>query len=253
MRKETFKNALITGASSGIGEALALELASRGCHIALSARRVELLEALAEKVRGQGVRAEIYPCDTADQTAVEYAGRQALEAFGSFDLAILNAGMASYVYPKKFNVDEIEQLINVNLMGAIYWIGALLPSMLARKSGTLAAMSSAASCRGLPTVASYSASKAGLSTFFESLRVDLRKHGVRSVVIEPGYVRTPIIEHNPDAPFAMDADKAAKIIVNRLEKGKTVIRFPWQMAVIIRLIRAMPTWLYDKISSSVRN
>jgi len=248
-----FKNALITGASSGIGEALALELAKRGCNLVLNARRVDLLEQLADKARSHGVNVEIYPCDTADRPAVEQAAQQALETFGHFDLAIFNAGMARYVFPKKFNVDEIEQLINVNLMGAIYWTGALLPSMLERKSGTLAAMSSLASCRGLPTVASYSASKAGLSTFFESLRVDLKKHGIRSVIIEPGYIQTAIIAHNPDAPFVMSADRAAKIMINRLEKGKTVIRFPWPTATVVRLIRALPNWLYDRIASAVRN
>lgn len=253
MRKETFKNALITGASSGIGEALALELASRGCNVALSARRVELLEALAEQVRNQGVRAEIYPCDTADRVAVEHAAQQALEAFGQFDLAILNAGMASYVYPKKFNVNEIKQLMDVNFTGAIYWTGALLPSMLEQKSGVIAAVSSLAGSRGLPTVASYSASKAALSTFFESLRVDLKKQGVCAAIVEPGYVRTAMTSHNDSMPFLVEVEDAAKLIINRLEKGKTVIRFPWQMALLLRLVKAMPTWLYDKVSSSVRN
>lgn len=248
-----FKTALITGASSGIGAALALELARRGCALALSARRAAELELVAAQARALGVTARVYPCDTRDRDAVRQTARRMLDDFGVFDLAVLGAGVSGNVRVDAYDGEAVARVLETNLLGALYWVEALLPAMRERGAGTLAAVSSLAAGRGLPNAAAYCASKAGLSAFFESLRVDLKPHGVRAAVVEPGLVRTPLIAHlRRRLPFLLEPRDAARVIVNRLGRGHTIIRFPWPMAGLLRLVRALPSWAYDALASRVR-
>lgn len=246
------KTALITGASSGIGKALALALAQRSCALALSARRQRALQAVAEAAKVYHVPVVVLPCDTQDRNAVAGATHRVLEAFGGHvDLVILNAGVAGSMPVTQFDGANVERVIHTNLMGAVYWLEGLLPAMLKARAGTLVGVSSLAGHRGLPGVAAYSASKAALSVLFESLRLDLKPYGVRAVTVEPGFVRTPMTAHIAHMPFALEADRAAEVILKRIERGKTIIRFPWPMALLMRLVRSLPAWLYGAVAPKV--
>ncbi len=248
---EPTKVALITGASSGIGRALALGLAARGWDLALTARQEDALEAVAAEARGHGVRARLYPCDTTDRAAVTAAAEAALRDFGRIDWLILSAGIAGRARPGDVDADGAAETLNVNVLGALYWIGALLPAMRARGAGAIVGLSSLAAARGLPGSGPYSASKAALSTLLESLRVDLKPAGVRVVTVEPGFVRTPMTDKNRfKMPFLMEAEPAAELILERLARGRSVIRFPWPMALLTRVIRALPVWCYDLVIGS---
>lgn len=247
-----FQCALITGASSGIGKALALELAARGCQLALTSRRPEALERVVALARAAGVQAKAYACDVQDRAQVELAARQIRADFPALDLLILSAGVGSSTPMAPFESGPFARVIQTNLLGAVHWIEAVLPSMLAQGSGAIVGISSLAGARGLPGVAAYSASKAALSALLESLRVDLKPHGVRVVTVEPGFVRTPMTAHQKHMPFVWEADRAARIIVRRLEQGRRVIRFPWPMALLVRLMRALPTPLYDALAARGR-
>ena len=245
------KIALITGASSGIGKALALELARRGCHLALTSRRQEELEAVAQLARTHGVNVQTYPCDTRDRAQVRAVAQQVLTDFKRIDLVILSAGVRINTMLDPFDAGHVVETFHTNVLGAIYWIEALLPSMQARRAGIIVGLSSLAADRGLPRSAAYSASKAALSTFLESLRVDLRSKNIRIITVAPGFVRTPMTAKNGKMPFLMEADQASRLIVRGIEKGKPIIRFPWQTALLSRLARALPVRLYDALLSRI--
>ncbi len=241
------KIALITGASSGIGKALALELARRGCHLALTSRRQQELEAVAQSARSHGVNVQTYPCDTRDRAAVRETAKQILADFSRVDLAILSAGIGINTMLEPFDAGHLVETFNTNVLGAVYWVEALLPSMQARRSGIIVGLSSLAAYRGLPRSAAYSASKAALSTFLESLRVDLRSKNIRIITVAPGFVRTPMTAKNGKMPFLREADQAAHFIVRGIERGKPVVRFPWQTSLLVRLIHVLPIRLYDAL------
>ena len=239
------KSAIITGASSGIGAALARELAGRGWSLALLARRVELLDALV----GELPHAIAIPCDVADRAAVQNAVRRAEDELGPIDLAIANAGMSIPNHATKFKCDEAERTIQVNLLGMIYLFDAVIPSMVERRRGQFAGVASVAGLRGLPTAAPYSASKAAMQAFLEATRVELRPYGIAVTTVNPGFVATPMTEKNRfRMPFLIDADRAARIIADGLERRARVIEFPRRMSLVMRLARILPSAIYDRIT-----
>jgi len=234
--------AIITGASSGIGSALAHELSRRGYELALLARRADLLDELAHSLP---TRAVAVPCDVTDATAVRDA---VANLGGEFDLAIANAGVSIPGHATKFNAAESEQVFRVNVLGMIYLFDAVIPSMVARRSGHFAGVASVAGLRGLPTGATYSASKAAMQAFLEASRIELAPYGVAVSIINPGFIRTPMTEKNKfPMPFLIDADKAATIIANGLAKKNRVIEFPRRMSMLMRFVRQIPDPLYDRI------
>lgn len=240
--------AIITGASSGIGLALAHELSNRGYELALLARRVELVEQLAGELKTKAVAVA---CDVLDAGAVTDAVRTAEERLGgTFDLAIANAGVSIPGHAAKFNVAECEQVFRVNVLGMIYLFGAVIPSMIEKQSGHFAGVASVAGLRSVPTGATYSASKAAMQSFLEASRVELAPHGVAVSIINPGFVDTPMTRKNKfPMPFLMKADKAARIIADGLERRRRVIEFPWRMSVLMRIFRQIPDPLYDRITA----
>lgn len=239
------KSAIITGASSGIGAALARELSRRGWSLALLARRVELLEALVTELPN----AIAIPCDVADRAAVQSAVRRAEDELGPIELAVANAGMSIPNHSTKFNCAEAEQTIQVNLMGMIYLFDAVIPSMVERRRGQFAGVASVAGLRGLPTAAPYSASKAAMQAFLEATRVELRPYGIAVTTVNPGFVATPMTEKNRfRMPFLIDADRAARIIADGLERRARVIEFPRRMSLVMRLARILPSAIYDRIT-----
>lgn len=241
--------AIITGASSGIGLALARELAKRGWDLALLARRGDLLAAAAEELRSRGRRVFVAACDVADAEAVRDAVRKAEEELeGSFDLAVANAGISVPSHAASFSAAEAEHLLRVNIFGVIYLYDAVIPSMIEKGSGRFAAVASIAGLRGLPTSGPYSASKAAVQAFLEAARIELADYGVGVSIVNPGWVRTPLTAKNRfPMPFLMEPEESAVVIADGLERGERVIEFPRPMSLVMRVTRLLPDALYDAI------
>ena len=243
------KIVLITGASSGIGRAIAVELGRRGAAVGLLARRAEELIKVAEEVEGAGGRALTLPADVRDAEEVARAVTRVEEQWGSVDVLIANAGIATVGSATDMRAGDVSDLISINFLGAVNAVTAVVPGMIRRGRGHLVAISSLASFRGLPKSAAYSASKAAMSTFFESLRVDLRRSGIAVTTIHPGFIRTPLTAGRKSLPFLVEVDVAARKIVRAVEQGRKTYAFPWQLAGLVRLAKLMPNALYDRIAS----
>jgi short-subunit dehydrogenase len=240
--------AIITGASSGIGEALARELARRGWDIALLARRADLLESLSRELPGKSVA---LPCDVTDAAAVKFAVKQGETALGgSFDLAIANAGVGVPSHAGKFVLADAELMMRVNLLGMFNLFDAVIPSMIERRAGRFAGVASIAGLRGLPTSSVYSATKAAMHAFLEASRVELRQYKVGVTTVNPGFVVTAMTEKNRfRMPFLMKVDDAARVIADGLERGKRVVEFPWPMSLLMRLARLIPDAIWDRATA----
>jgi short-subunit dehydrogenase len=245
------KVALITGASSGIGRALAVELGRRGASLALIARRADALREAAGEIESAGGRVLALPADVRDAAEVRAAADRVRESWGHIDLLVANAGLGGTTPAKNLRADEVAEIINTNVIGAVNCVAAVLPEMLARRSGQLVAISSLAAYRGLPNSAAYSASKAAVSTFFESLRVDLRNTGVDVTIIHPGYIKTALTAgRKARMPFLMELDEATALIIRAIEARRRAYAFPWQLAGLARLLKLMPDALYDRLNAN---
>ena len=234
----TFANqvAVITGASSGIGWALAKALAADGCKVGLIARRQEQLAALAQEIQQAGGVAAYAPADVAERQPTLDAIHEVVAKLGPVDLLVANAGVGAPTLLDPINVPDVEKMFRVNMLGVVYSIAAVLPGMLQRGRGHLAAVSSMAAYKGLPGESGYSASKAAVNTYMEGLRIQLRDRGIAVTTICPGFVKTPMTAvNNFKMPFLLEADDAARRIVRALKRRKKVFNFPWQMALLMKL------------------
>ncbi len=246
----TNKIVLLTGASSGIGEGLALKIAERGAIVGLIARRREMLEALAVKIEQTGGTARIFVCDVVDAEATQRAADKFRAEFGEIDILIANAGIGgNNAETRSLQPAAVKKLIDINLLGAVNSVAAVLPQMLDRKSGQLVAVASLAGVRGLPNSAAYSASKAGMIAFFESVRLDVQNQGVDVTIILPGFIKTPLTSGRANKmPFLMELEDSMPLFLGAIEKKKKYAAFPWQLAALVRAGRIFPAWLYDKIA-----
>jgi short-subunit dehydrogenase len=244
------KVVFLTGASSGIGGALALEIARRGATVGLLARREELLRQLAQKCEENGVRAKWFAVDITDAKSVAEAAENLRNEFGKIDILIANAGIGgNNKETRDLNPEAVAKVINTNLIGAVNSVSAVLPQMLEQKSGQLVAVSSLAAFRGLPKSAAYCASKAGMTAFFESVRLDVQRRGVDVTIIHPGFIKTPLTSgRENEMPFLMELEAAIPHFVAAIEKRKKFAAFPWQLATIVRAGKFFPTWLYDRVA-----
>jgi short-subunit dehydrogenase len=223
---------LVTGASSGIGRALAVELGRRGAALGLLARRADVLQESTREVEAAGGGALALPADVTDGGAVRAAAEQLRVRFGAIDLLIANAGVGGQLGSAQLDARDVGEVLNVNVVGAANSVAAVLPEMIERGCGQLVAISSLAAYRGLPKSAAYCASKAALTAMFESLRIDLRGTGVDVTIIYPGFIKTPL-----------------KKIVRAIERRRNAYAFPWQLASLVRLGLVMPVALYDHIAT----
>ena len=248
------KSVFLTGASSGIGEGLAVALSKRGAVLGLVARRREVLEDLAARCEAAGGTVRVFAADVTDATAIAEAARSFRDEFGHIDILIANAGIGGNDdETRSYDPESVKKVIDINLLGAVNAIHAVVPDMIERESGQLVAISSLAGFRGLPKSAAYSASKAGMTAFFESVRLDLADKGISVTIIQPGFIKTPLTEgrHNK-MPFLMELDDAIPHFISAIEKRKRFAAFPWQLATIVRLGKFMPSWLYDRIAGRAR-
>jgi NAD(P)-dependent dehydrogenase (short-subunit alcohol dehydrogenase family) len=243
------KRVWITGASSGIGRALALHLAKDGAQVAVSARRREELESLAAEVPG---RIAAFPVDVADESAMKETARAIATALGPLDLAVFNAGTHAPVAVESFDPAPFRKLMAINYMGAVNGIAAVLPNFLARGAGHIAVVSSVAGYRGLPQAAAYGPSKAALINLCEALKPDLDRRGIKISLVNPGFVRTPLTDRNEfPMPFLIEADDAARRIAKGLKAGKFEITFPRRFTFMLKLGRMLPYALYFRLVSRV--
>ena len=237
---------LITGASSGIGAALAQRYAQRGASLGLIARRKPELEQLALQL---SVPVEIYPVDVRDAAALQAAAADFIGRCGAPDIVIANAGVSLGTSTEvAADLAAFQDVIDINVLGMVKTFQPFLAAMRARGQGSLVGIASVAAYRGLPGAAAYSASKAAAVSYLESLRVELRSSGIKVITICPGFIATPMTANNPyPMPFLLSAENAARKIVAIIDRGKTFAVMPWQMAIGARILRALPNWLYDRL------
>lgn len=248
------KVVFLTGASSGIGEALAVEIAKQGAILGLLARREELLKELAAKCESVGGTARVFACDVVDYEKVQAAADALRDEFGRVDILIANAGIGGVTSGLDvYKPEQVKKVIDINLMGAVNAVYAVLPQMIERKSGQLVAISSLAGFRGLPKSAAYSASKGAMTNFFESVRLDVQSLGVAVTIIQPGFIKTPLTSGRQNKmPFLMELEDAIPLFLKAIEQRKKFSAFPWQLATFVRLGRIFPAWLYDRIASGAK-
>jgi len=245
--------AFITGASSGLGRGMAIRLAREGYDIGLAARRRKALVEVAGEIALSGRRAGVYPCDVGVKEEIQGALRACQQELGPVDLLIVSAGVSEMTEVDDFRADDVERIMRVNFLGAVYAVEVVLPGMLERNMGQLVAVGSLAGFRGLPRTAAYSASKGALHNFFESLRLDLRKSGVDVTYVTPGYVRTAMTAQNDHRmPFLVECDDAVERMVVAIRKRKKVLAFPWQLAWLVWIGQVFPSWLYDFLAAMQR-
>jgi short-subunit dehydrogenase len=244
----TNKTVMITGASSGIGKGLALEIARRGGRLGLLARREDVLSETVEAIKALKGTAIAVAADVRDAAAMRAAADRISE-LGPVDVMIANAGIGVTDHAANLNPEKVAEVMNINVLGAVNSVAAVLPGMIERQRGQLVAIASLAGYRGLAKSAAYCASKAAMSSFFESLRIDLRHSGVTVTVIYPGFIKTPLTAGRAaKMPYLMELDDAVEKIVNAIEKGKRSYAFPWQLATIVRTSLVMPASMYDWIA-----
>ncbi|MEI7841515.1 MAG: SDR family oxidoreductase [Gallionellaceae bacterium] len=264
MQKTHIKSLVISGASSGIGLALARHYLVRGAVVAAFARRGELLQTLAAEFPN---KVFCYTVDVRDASAIQQAANDFMARVGVPDVVIANAGVSRGTLTEYAeDIDAFQQVFDINVMGMVKtfqpFLNAMreatkLPSPLKGRgiegegrafSPTLVGIASVAGFRGLPGSGAYSASKAAAISYLESLRVELRDTGVKVVTICPGYIKTPMTAVNPyPMPFILDAEEAAQRMAKVIERGCSFAVIPWQMGLVGRAMKLLPNWLYDLI------
>ncbi|OGS85814.1 MAG: short-chain dehydrogenase [Gallionellales bacterium GWA2_59_43] len=269
----------MSGASSGLGLALARHYLERGAMVGVYARRAELLQALAEQFPEQ---VHIYPLDVRDAAAQQAAAADFIARAGVPDIVIANAGVSIGTLTRYAEDNDVfRQVMDINVLGAVQTFQPFLDAMRDAGCGqsspqsspasgeseargakpgkrekhfTLVGIASVAGFRGLPGSGAYSASKAALISYLESLRQELRGSGVKVVTICPGYIRTPMTDINPyPMPFMLGADEAARRIARTIERGCSFKVVPWQMALVGRLLKLLPNWLFDLLFAKVKH
>ena len=236
----------LTGASSGIGEALARLYAARGATLGLVARRGDALERLKSAL---SANVETFACDVRDCAAMRDAGREFTARHGTPDLVIGNAGVSyGNITANEKDVEVFREILDINVIGLVNTFHPFAADMRSRGSGTLAGIASVAGFRGLPGATAYSASKAAAISYLEGLRVEMRPRGVRVVTICPGFIATPMTAANPyPMPFIIGADDAARRIARVIDSSKSFAVIPWQMAIAGRLLKLVPIALFDRM------
>ena len=236
----------ITGASAGLGRALALQYAGQGAVLGLASRRIKPLRVLASAVP---TPVRVYPADVRDAAAMRAAAADFVSAYGVPEVVIANAGISIGTdLGHEEDLAVFAEVFDTNVGGILNTFQPFVKPMIAAGSGVLVGIASVAGYRGLPGAAAYSASKAAAISCLESLRVELAAHGVRVVTICPGYVETAMTAGNPyRMPFLMSADAAAKKIRSAIERKRTHVVIPWQMALGAKLLRVMPNALFDRL------
>jgi hypothetical protein len=237
---------VVSGASSGIGQALARHYLERGATVAAFARRRELLQALAAEFPE---RVHCYALDVRDAPAIQRAAADFMGRAGVPDIVIANAGVSRGTLTEFVEDEEaFQSVMDINVLGMVKTFRPFLAAMREARRGRLVGIASVAGLRGLPGSGAYSASKAAAISYMESLRVELHGSGVKVVTLCPGYVRTPMTDVNDyPMPFMLEVDKAARRMARVIESGRSFAVVPWQMGLVGQVLRLLPNWLYDRL------
>jgi hypothetical protein len=238
----------ITGASSGIGAALAAHYAREGAVLGLCARRLEPTRSLLDSLGAAGA---CYPVDVTDAPSLQAAAADFTRRFGTPDIVIANAGVSAGTLTENLeDLSAFRKIMDTNVLGVAVTFQPFLEALRARGSGILVGVASVAGFRGLPGGGAYSASKSAAITYLESLRVELRGSGVSVVTLCPGYIRTPMTAANRyRMPFLIDADEAARRMARVISAKRRFAVIPWQMALVSIVLRRLPRWLYDRMAA----
>jgi NAD(P)-dependent dehydrogenase (short-subunit alcohol dehydrogenase family) len=237
----------ITGASSGIGEALAVWYAAKGATLGLAARRAGLLDDLNGRLGGGHA---CYPLDVTDAAALHAAAADFIARFGVPDIVIANAGVsAGTLTENEEDLAAFRRIMDVNVFGMAATFAPFVAAMMAAGGERrLVGIASVAGIRGLPGAEAYSASKAAAIVYLESLRLEMRPRGIKVVTIAPGYIESPMTAVNPyRMPFLLPAADAAARFARAIERGVSYAVIPWQMGGVAKVLRALPDWAYDRL------
>jgi short-subunit dehydrogenase len=241
-------NILITGASRGIGKELAIAYGSRSHHLILIARNEEQLIENKESIFRAGGSADYIVCDVAKGDEFRSAIDHAYSKCEKIDIAILNAGIGETISFTDNYYEKLRYVFEVNFFSIANAMDLLVDRMKETGNGIIAGVGSLADFRGIPGSAAYSASKIALSHYLEAARIDLKEHNIHVITIKPGFVRTDMTaKHKYPMPFIMDADKAAKIIIDGIEKGKARISFPLFPSFMNYIFKLIPGCIFEKI------
>ena len=244
----------ITGASSGIGRALATHYAGQGARLGLAARRADSLHALAAELTSAGAAVvHCYPLDVADAPALACAAQDFVSHCGAPDIVIASAGVSSGTLTEcPEDLAAIRRILDINVYGMAATFSPFIASMTAAaqagRAMRLVGIASVAGIRGLPGAEAYSASKAAAIAYLESLRLEMRPKGIKVVTIAPGYIATPMTAVNPyRMPFLLPADEAARRFARTIARGSSYRVIPWQMGIVAKVLRLLPNALYDRL------
>src|SRR6185369_8405946 len=241
----------VTGASSGIGRGIALALGSRGAHVTVAARRRDRLDELVRAIEAAGGTGEALELDVADADAT-YKAVSSIDARRPLDFIVANAGIGGITPGKKLDWQRVKAIFETNLVGAAATIAGAVPGMVARGDGRIVAVASVAGFRGLPRFGAYSASKAGLITLCESLRIDLHGTGVSVTTVCPGYVQTEMLTPGKSHPFVVSVDDAVATILGAADARDAVCTFPAPIVAGMRALGALPRPLYEFVATRAK-
>ena len=244
----------ITGAGKGIGRAVAWEYAAHGWTVAVSARTAADLDALVQEAAAANVPGKIvaYPADVTDQDAMKRAFKAIEHEMGPLDDVIFNAGTHLPNNVESFSVAPFRTLMEINFLGVVNGLSAVIPAFVSRGSGHIGVVASVAGYGGLPLASAYGASKAALINMCEALRPELQAAGVVLSVINPGFVRTPLTNKNTFAmPFRIEANVAARHIYKGMRRGKFEIAFPWIFVTLLKILGMLPYAVYFGVTRRI--
>lgn len=241
----------ITGASSGIGAALARHYAGRGVVLGLAARNGEALAALSAEL---STTCYLYPLDVADAPALAAAGAEFIHSAGLPDIVIANAGISLGTLTEETeDLPAFARVMQTNVIGMVHTFHPFIAAMKQARRGRLVGIASVAGIRGMPGAGAYCASKAATIAYLESLRIELRGSGIGVSTIAPGYIATPMTAVNPYAmPFLLPVDEAARRFARAIDAGTSYAVIPWQMAFVAKLLRMLPNAVFDPLLAKAR-
>ncbi len=245
----TFEHALVIGASSGIGEAIARRLVSDGGRVALVARRVEELDRVAAEVGGEAAepRALVYPHDVRSTDEVPGLLQRIARDLGGLDLVVFAAGVMPEVAFEEYDAEVDLEILRVNLLGAVAWLDPVAERFGRLGRGTIVGIGSVAGDRGRSGNPAYCTSKAGLHTFLEALRNRVARTGVKVVTIKPGFVDTAMTRGKPGLFWVISADRAAEIILRKARRGTVTAYVPARWRLVMGIIRRIPSVLFRRL------
>ncbi len=240
---------LLTGASTGIGRELVKKLAKENSKLAILSRRKNLIDELINEIN-PSEKIISYECDVRDFNQVKLIYNQIKNDFNQIDIAILNSGISYRMSESSFEIQKAREIFDTNFFGVVNFVHLIKDDFIKRKSGMIVGVSSLADARGFPASGFYCASKSALTTFLESLRIDLKRFNVSVITVRPGFVRTPMTDKNEFyMPLLMEPDKAAEIIIEGIKKNKRIIQFPFLLSSLVRLIRILPSGIFEFLAS----